>query len=247
MPPFFAHEGEIISLFNGEKVPALVASDQQRVLMRNLPGEDCYDANVDQMLTMLGLLVDLQWRWHERLPELNEAGLPDCSTLILSETIPAVIHQYLHELSDPLQSVLREFAASLPARLTEIEDCGMPSSLVHGDYHPGNWRGSGNDLTILDWGDCVVGHPLLDQPGLLDRAEIHRDQLSTHWQSLWQAKLPKADVARAWALIAPVATARMAVVYQGFLDNIEPSERIYHDTDPVLCLRRTAEILLDTS
>ena len=247
VPPFFSHEGEALKLFKLEKVPNLVASDQQRILMQNLPGEDCYDADVDQMLHMIGTLVDLQWKWHDRVSELTEAGLPYCSTEFLKEKIPAVIRRYLGELSESHQSILKKFESDLPVRLARLEDCGVPSTLVHGDYHPGNWRGTGRDLTILDWGDCFVGHPLLDQPALIDRAGDYADQLLSHWQSLWQAKLPNADVARAFDLIAPVATARLAVVFQSFLDGIEPRERIYHDTDPVLFLRKTVGILLNRS
>ena len=163
MPPFFSHEGTVLKLFENEKVPRLVASDQQRILMRHLAGEDCYDANIDQMLHMVALLVDLQWQWHDRLPALAEAGLPDCSAAYLNDAIPTIVGQYLDALSEPHQSVLKTFVADLPVRLSNIEDCGIPSTLVHGDYHPGNWRGTGINLTILDWGDCVSGHPLLDQ------------------------------------------------------------------------------------
>jgi hypothetical protein len=35
----------------------------------------------------------------------------------------------------------------------------------------------------------------------------------------------------------------MAVVFQHFLDNIEPSEQIFHDTDPVIALEKTGKVL----
>lgn len=62
--------------------------------------------------------------------------------------------QYLHELGDQHQIKLTEFVETLPTRLVQLEACGMPETLVHGDYHPGNWRGIVLDLTILDRGDC---------------------------------------------------------------------------------------------
>ena len=40
---------------------------------------------------------------------------------------------------------------------------------------------------------------------------------------------------REWEVIAAL---RQAVIYQGFLDAIEPSERIYHEQDPAEWLRR---------
>jgi hypothetical protein len=44
-------------------------------------------------------------------------------------------------------------------------------------------------------------------------------------------------------LLAPVAAARQAVIYQKFLDNIEPAERVYHRSDPADWLRRTVALL----
>ena len=58
--------------------------------------------------------------------------------------------------------------SSIPARTAEIADCGLPDTLVHGDFHRGNVRGSDGRLVLLDWGDCGVGHPLLDQTAFLD-------------------------------------------------------------------------------
>ncbi|WP_202964829.1 hypothetical protein, partial [Inquilinus limosus] len=64
-----------------------------------------------------------------------------------------------------------------------------------------------------------------------------------HWHGLWRAAVPGSDPDRAAALLAPVAAARQAVIYQGFLDRIEPAERVYHRPDPAEWLARTAAIL----
>ena len=54
--------------------------------------------------------------------------------------------------------------------------------------------------------------------------------------------VPGADPRRAAELLAPVAAARQAVLYQGFLDRIEPSEHPYHRADPALCLGRAGTL-----
>ena len=54
--------------------------------------------------------------------------------------------------------------------------------------------------------------------------------------------LPGSDPDRASLLLRPVAAARQAVVYQTFLDNIEPSEQRYHAADPADWLVRVAEL-----
>jgi len=132
----------------------------------------------------------------------------------------------------------------LPARFAEVEACGLPDTLVHGDCHPGNFRGMELELTLLDWGDSGIGHPLLDQPAFLDSVPPeHLQTVKGHWDREWLARVPGCAPTRAADLLAPIATARRAVIYQRFLDNIEPSEQIYHHGDPADWLRRTAELV----
>ena len=86
--------------------------------------------------------------------------------------------------------------------------------------------------TILDWGDCGVGHPLLDLPGFLDRTpEPDRDIERAHWLRTWREAVPGSDPDRAAIGIAPIAAARQAVIYQRFLDGIEVAEHPYHQAD----------------
>ena len=63
-----------------------------------------------------------------------------------------------------------------------------------------------------------------------------------HWDSLWRAAVPGSNPRRAAQLLAPVAAARQAAIYQNFLDHIEPSEHPYHRTDPALWLTRAAAL-----
>ena len=49
--------------------------------------------------------------------------------------------------------------------------------------------------------------------------------------------MPGSDPARALAVAEPLAHLAYAVRYQEFLDGIEPSERIYHQDDPVSEIR----------
>jgi aminoglycoside phosphotransferase (APT) family kinase protein len=67
------------------------------------------------------------------------------------------------------RKALQIFVEELPLRFAEIASCGLPDTLVRGDFHPGNLRGDRDRLTLLDWGDSGVGHPLLDQPAFLER------------------------------------------------------------------------------
>jgi hypothetical protein len=96
----------------------------------------------------------------------------------------------------------------------------------------------------LDWGDSGIGHPLLDQPAfLVGVPSQHVKTIKDHWERAWLAWLPGCEPARAASLLAPVAAARQAVIYRRFLDNIEPSEQVYHRSDPADWLRRTVALL----
>jgi hypothetical protein len=62
------------------------------------------------------------------------------------------------------------------------------------------------------------------------------------WIEVWRDASRGGDPAQAEALIAPIAALRRAVIYQGFLDGIEPSERRYHESDVRDCLRAALEL-----
>jgi aminoglycoside phosphotransferase (APT) family kinase protein len=142
------------------------------------------------------------------------------------------------------RAILAGFAARLADRFAQIAACGLPDTLVHGDFHPGNLRGGPDALTLLDWGDSFVGCPLLDQPAFLDRiADENVSPARRRWHEAWRAAAPGSDPTRASALLAPIARARQAATYQAFLDQIEPSEHPYHAADPGERLQRTAELL----
>jgi Ser/Thr protein kinase RdoA (MazF antagonist) len=245
VPPFFAHEGRLLEALAGELVPVVLARDGGRLLMDEVPGADLYDASPEQLPRMIDALVDVQSSWNGRTEVLLELGLPDWRAPSLTRLIAAVVEGYRAQLSEAHRAALDAFVEGLPGRFVELAACGLADTLVHGDFHPGNFRGgSGVPLILLDWGDSGVGHPLLDQPAFLTRiAEAQVPPSRDHWIGRWRENCPGSDPARAARLLAPIAAARQAVIYQGFLDRIEPSEHPYHRADPLDWLQRTAEIL----
>jgi Ser/Thr protein kinase RdoA (MazF antagonist) len=243
VPPFCAHEGSMLERLAGGPVPTLIGHDRGRILLAEIPGEDLYQANGAQLLTLVNMIVDLQRHWAGRVEELIDLGLPDWRALALSRAIADVVGRTADELTVTDRQVLDRFVADLPSRFDEIAGCGLPDTLVHGDFHPGNARGDGTSITILDWGDCGVGNPLLDQPAFLGALpEGDAPAIRTHWHWTLERAFPGSRPDRAAQLLAPVAAARQAVVYRKFLDNIEPSEWPYHAADPADWLRRAAAL-----
>ena len=162
----------------------------------------------------------------------------------LMALIEDVVGRTSSELPAEDRSTLGGFVSGLPRRFDRLAECGIPDGLVHGDFGPGNLRGDDRSLVLLDWGDSGVGHPLLDQPAMFDRAPPDAvEPLRDRWTNEWEAAIPGSDPRRAALLLAPVAAARQAVIYGKFLDNIEASERPYHSADPSNWLARTAELV----
>lgn len=246
VPPFFAHEGAMLRLLNATSapVPRLIAADGPRLLLADIPGEDRYDAPPAELLRMVFALVNLQEAWVGHEAELIATGMPDRRSAALASTITDLIASDREGLAPEVLATLDRFVEGLPARLAAVDDCGLPTTFVHGDFHPGNVRGDGAAAqTILDWGDCGLGNPLLDLPAFLEMSPAsHVNRIRDSWTGAWLRRVPSADPARAAALLAPVAAARQASIYATFLANIEPSERRYHDLDVPRWLKRTAQL-----
>jgi hypothetical protein len=254
VPPFMVSEGQILAIVATEDAtigPRVFGSDRasSTVLLGHVPGEDQYEAPEARLIEMVQRLVRLQTRFAGRVGDLLAAGLPDWR----AQSLPARFGAFLARpevralLGHAELATLDGLIAELPRRLDAIAACGLPETLVHGDFHPGNWRFGDNGLVLLDWGDCGVGHPLLDLAGTflgMVPTEI-RGHVRQAWLDAWGAACPSADPARAADLIGPIAALRGAMVYQGFLDHIEPSERPYHEADVPACLRRAVADVRD--
>jgi len=256
VPPFFAHEGDILRRLQGGPVPRLLGHDRDRILLADIAGSDRYDAGPDELLEMVSLLVDLQARWIGRTGQLRSLGLPDWQGAELTAALAGVVDRHADTLPAEVVEGLGTFIAGLPARFETIAACGLPDTLVHGDFHPGNVRGGGDlrgedgagagnhALTLLDWGDCGIGNPMLDLSAFLDRIPPEGvAAVRDHWAQAWRRHLPGSDPAEAGRLVAPVAAARQALIYQHFLDHIEPAERRYHEADVPDWLARTAALV----
>lgn len=246
VPPFLADEGALLPRLDPSAVPRVLAADGRRTLLDEVPCGDLYEATGPVLERMVDLLVGLQLQWRDRVPDLLGLGAADWRLEQLAPRAGRTLARTAAQLDRDEVRACEALVAGLPERAAQLATCGLPDTLVHGDFFPGNLRGDlgdtdGGRLVLLDWGDCGVGSPLLDQGAFLSRVGEHdRARVAEHWSSLWRAAVPGCDPERAAQLLRPVTALRAAVLYAGFLAAVEPSERVYHATDPGRCLREAA-------
>lgn len=139
-----------------------------------------YDAPLPLLVRMVDLLVGLQVEWVSRTVELLSIGVADRRSDALGAKVADAVSRCVADLDLSVAHRLELLVASLPQRFADIASCGVPESLVHGDFHPGNVIGSEERLVLRDWGDSAVGHPMLDQAAFVQRLdEADREVSST--------------------------------------------------------------------
>ncbi|MEV6301592.1 phosphotransferase [Actinoplanes sp. NPDC051861] len=216
VPSFFRHEPAVLRLVDNVApglVPyVLAAGDAGRMLLAHVPGDDLYGAGPEICDEIAAAFHPVQEHFAGRVDELLAAGVPDRRLSV--DRLIDVAKPFISDMSG-----LSNLIYGLPDRLADVAACGLPDTLVHGDFHSGNAR---TGPVIVDWGDSCVGNPALDVLRLSDDPAVLRD---------WAARWPGTDALRAVDLLRPVAALEQAAAYAGFLSRIEPSEWPYHAGD----------------
>jgi Ser/Thr protein kinase RdoA (MazF antagonist) len=222
--------------------PRLIDFAPGRALVADIVGAVNHEVREPTALRpMVSLLTGLQQRGVGRVEELLGIGVPDRRLVTMVPRIAAVVEQWGSGLDEPERRSVDALVNDLPVRLAAIADCGVPDTLVHGDFHPGNVAGRPDGYVILDWGDSFVGHPLVDELAFVERLPPSTAFEVRRWfVSAWERIVPGSDPARAADLLDPVVALLAAVMYAGFCAGVEPDERIYHEADVLRMLRRAA-------
>ena len=211
-------------------VPAVLASAPGRLLLADVPGTDCWEAPPEVVTQAVHRLATAQARIGE-----PPRGLTDRRP----EALAAAVRDLLNgpagaELSPgELRAV-----EGLRWRWEMLAGCGLPDTVVHGDFHPGNWRRGDGAPVILDFADAYLGNPVFDGLRAIDYLPPdRRGAAAGAWIAAWAAAVPRSRPAEALRVAEPLAHLAYAVRYQEFLDNIEPSEHVYHRGDPAAAIR----------
>jgi Ser/Thr protein kinase RdoA (MazF antagonist) len=220
-------------------VPTVLAAGERRMLLEHIPGEDCWAADAAMVEAGVRRLVAAQAALADRRP----AGLRDRRDRVLCGLVDELLDGAVESgITEQERDEVRGWAG----RWERLADCGLPDTVVHADFHPGNWRSDGRPPVVVDFADTHWGNPVLDCLRLYDfLPEAVRPTAVRVWVDAWKAHVPASDPARALTLAEPLAHLAYAVRYQEFLDGIEASERPYHEGDPAAVIRRALRCAAD--
>ena len=234
IPGFAAAEAAAIAAFaaaDPDLVPTVLASAPGRLLLAHVPGHDCWEASPSVAVEAVTRLVAAQARIGSRPP-----AIPDRRPGLLATAVRNLLDGPVGAELSPAE---RRAASSLQPRWELLADCGLPDTVVHGDFHPGNWRREAGPPVALDLADAHWGNPVLDGLRAIDFLPAdRRRQAADAWIAAWTAAAPGSRPADALRIAEPLAHLAYAVRYQEFLDNIEPSEHVYHQGDPAASIRQ---------
>jgi Phosphotransferase enzyme family len=151
--------------------PAVLAVDLERcwMLMRGFQGPLLRDVagDAEDWDNVLDAYAQIQ---RDSLPDIERFLALGCSDLRLSQMAASVdpliagsrerLHGGLHErLTEAESSQLQARAPQLKAMCEELEGCGIPPALEHGDLHAGNIALEGGTPLFFDWAAACVTHP----------------------------------------------------------------------------------------
>ncbi|MPZ83563.1 MAG: phosphotransferase [Actinophytocola sp.] len=236
-PHFATDEPAVIAAFarhDPTLVPTVLAAGDHRMLLEHLPGEDCWHATEESVASAVHRFVAVQ-------ATLAGARLPLPDRRRAADQVRALLDG---PVDGDLTADERARARLLTDRWAELDDCGLPDTVVHGDFHPGNWRATpGGPPVVLDFADAHLGNPVLDGLRAGDYlAAPTRPAAARAWVDAWTEHRPGARPRRALRVAEPLAHLGYAVRYQEFLDGIEPSERVYHRGDPTSVIRAALRV-----
>jgi hypothetical protein len=243
VPPIFGHEPALtaaLAAAHPGRFAEPVAVDPGRgwLLMRALRGPtlDQLPGEVEIWEAALAAFAEVQLASAGRLAELRALGVPERPLAALTDGLDRLLAEMAVAAPESPDGLTREDRALLRAldpwlreRAAELAAHGLPLTLEHGDFWPGQVVATGDGFGFLDWSDSSLAHPffslllfLEELDDFFPRAPAVRERLRDAYLAPWAAALPGADLARAFELAQPLAALHHARTYHSVvLPNME--------------------------
>ncbi|WP_163572774.1 phosphotransferase [Fodinicola feengrottensis] len=147
---------EVVRRYDPALVPTVLAADRatKRTLLANAPGEGCWKASTKTACEVIQRWVAVQ----AAIGEPDLVDLPAVDPVISTRGLLA--GEAGGQLTQTELAAAYELLDQLPKLLAEQASAELPPTLVHGDFHPGNWHSDGTTHTIRR-----LGRQLRRQPG----------------------------------------------------------------------------------
>ena len=128
---------------------------------------DSHEATLADWRGLLALAARLQRRVAERGAALLGAGLPDCAPHTvparydaMTARLAALPAEHPSHLTDGVRAELEAGRRTVEEAVAALRASPLPTTLQHGDLHPGNVFAVEGSLRIFDFGDSQWAHAL---------------------------------------------------------------------------------------
>ena len=189
-----------------EYVPSLLATQPacHGWLMADAGGPPLREAEgFSAWKDVAAMLAGLQIESQDKTLELLEAGCRD----LRASTLLKLVDPFLEVVADLMQQQtkvpppilsrkeLSDLGEILKGALCCLESSGIPDTLGHSDFNPGNILVGSEHCVFIDWAEAHVSHPFLtfeyliahmrkDYPALTRFEDTIRSSYAQHWQSV---------------------------------------------------------------
>jgi Phosphotransferase enzyme family len=204
----------------------LLVEDVGATLVGELPA----DQRGDALAAGAQAISELQRSVAGDLDAFAAAGCPRRSLADMPGQLGAVLGPDGVAIADPqISTERRERAVELTRSAVErVTGLGFPTSVVHGDFHPGNAFLVGERIVIIDWSDAAIGNPLVDLVTWLSWSRDEPDQqgvATDAWIDSWAGSTDPVAVREAIGDILRVGAAYQVISYDAILRGLEPATR----------------------
>lgn len=225
VPPLMAHEAALVELLARgapHVVPRVVGRDAATgTWMARAVESSVAETSEADILSATRALAELQVSMVERVDELVAIGCPVRSAAALADDVAPLLDRddLLAGLDPEPRERLRRGRARLVAAAADYAEVAPPDSLVHGDFHPGNFLASATGPVVLDWTDGCLSSPRFDLGPLLAHGDDEvRSRIVDAHAGPWVELLGADGWRTATERSGPPTALHHAVSYQRIVD-----------------------------
>lgn len=234
--PHFAHEAAITQFLDrampGTVAPVVAIDVPNRWLLLEDVGPESLSTNPVAHRPSIERLVGMQRAFVTRTDELVGAGCPRRPLAMLPAALGAALADPVVRAVLDLEPVrVDQLLAWLTDAVATIDAFGVPDTLVHGDFHPGNISILDGAPVLIDWSDAAVSHPLVDFVTWASWLRDEPRQVDDLWAMFvdtWAHDFAVLGFDELRSTFVAVAGAYQTVSYAGILAALEPTRRVEH-------------------